>query len=460
MSYQKLHDFRNKLNSISPSFCVAKWKQVTVHLQTGHTHSCHHPTSHKIPLAEIAEDPSALHNTRFKKLQRRSMLLGHRPAECDYCWRVEDSNPDAFSDRIYKSADKWARESINEISTMPWDANVVPSYLEVSFSNVCNFKCSYCAPQYSSKWMDEIDQYGPFPTSKKLNSKEYLISSNSMPISHKEENPYVDAFWKWWPSIYNQLKIFRITGGEPLLSKDLFKVLDYIIANPNQELELAINSNLCPPTELFNKFIEKIKTICDNNLVKSVKIFTSCDTYGKQAEYIRHGLDYNEWITNVRRVIKEISSISVTVMSTYNFMSIFSYSKFLEDIVNIKKEFGDWQVDRAPILIDTPYLRHPDYQSIFIIPPELKYLVKEHLDLMNANLESPDSTETAYKGFFKWETDKFSRIWDIIQPVNNYEVTHEQRDFIAFVDEHDARRGTNFLETFPEMEEWYYKWKN
>lgn len=459
MSYQKLHDFRNKLNNISPAFCVAKWKQVTVHLQTGHTHSCHHPTSHKIPLTEIAKDPSALHNTRFKKLQRRSMLTGHRPAECDYCWRVEDSNPDAFSDRVYKSADKWARDFVDEVASLPWDANVIPSYLEVSFSNTCNFKCSYCAPQYSSKWMDEIVQFGPYPTSRQFNSLDHLVASNSMPILHREENPYVTAFWNWWPTIYDRLKIFRITGGEPLLSKDLFKVLDYIIEHPNPELELAINSNLCPPEEVYNKFIQKVKTICDNNLVKSVKLFTSCDTYGKQAEYIRYGLDYNVWISNVRRIIKEISSISVTVMSTYNFLSIFNYSKFIEDIVSIKKEFGNWQVERAPLLIDTPYLRYPDYQSVFIIPPELKYLVKEHLDLMNANLESPDSIDTAYQGFFKWETEKFSRIWDIVQPVNNTSVTQEQKDFILFVDEHDARRGTNFLETFPEMETWYYKWK-
>ena len=31
-----------------------------------------------------------------------------------------------------------------------------PRYVEVSFSNTCNFKCGYCGPQYFSQWVEEI----------------------------------------------------------------------------------------------------------------------------------------------------------------------------------------------------------------------------------------------------------------------------------------------------------------
>src|SRR5690606_24250482 len=99
---------KTELNEVSPSFCLAKWMQVTVHLQHGMNHSCHHPIPHKIPLEEIENNPTALHNTKFKKLQRQKMLTGKRPAECDYCWRIEDAHVDNFSDRMVKSADYWA----------------------------------------------------------------------------------------------------------------------------------------------------------------------------------------------------------------------------------------------------------------------------------------------------------------------------------------------------------------
>jgi len=42
---------KESLDSIGPGMCLAKWTQVTIHLQMGQTHSCHHPSTHKIPTA-------------------------------------------------------------------------------------------------------------------------------------------------------------------------------------------------------------------------------------------------------------------------------------------------------------------------------------------------------------------------------------------------------------------------
>ena len=72
----KLEFWKKKnLDTISPSFCAAKWKQVTIHLQNGHTHSCHHPSPHKVPLNELQANPSALHNTNHKKEQRKLQIF-------------------------------------------------------------------------------------------------------------------------------------------------------------------------------------------------------------------------------------------------------------------------------------------------------------------------------------------------------------------------------------------------
>ncbi|MAR20453.1 MAG: hypothetical protein CMD25_00075, partial [Flavobacteriales bacterium] len=51
---------KEKLDNIGPGMCLAKWTQTTLHLQTGHNHSCHHPRTHKVDLKEIARNPSAL----------------------------------------------------------------------------------------------------------------------------------------------------------------------------------------------------------------------------------------------------------------------------------------------------------------------------------------------------------------------------------------------------------------
>jgi len=65
---------QEKLDSVSASLCLAKWKQVSLHLPTGLNNSCYHPPLHRISVDEIQKKPGALHNTEHKKLQRQMML--------------------------------------------------------------------------------------------------------------------------------------------------------------------------------------------------------------------------------------------------------------------------------------------------------------------------------------------------------------------------------------------------
>jgi organic radical activating enzyme len=451
----QLMDTKQQLDNVSSSFCVAKWKQVTMHLQNGHTHSCHHPRTHLVSLDEIANNPTALHNSEFKKEQRKLMLNGERPNECDYCWKVEDQG-DNLSDRIYKSTEPWARPHIDDIVSKPWNDNVDPSYVEVSFGNVCNFKCSYCAPHISSQWMEEIEKYGAYPTTDRFNNLEWIKSQKMMPIPNKDDNQYVEAFWKWWPTMYKNLKHFRITGGEPLLNKNTFKVLDYIIENPNPDLEVSINTNLNPPVEVFDKFLEKIKIIIDEKKVKNFKLFTSAEAYGKQAEYIRHGMNYDEWLSNMHKAFRVIPKIQFTVMSTYNILSLPSYTRFLNDILEIKNMYGKYDNLRAPILLDIPYLRFPDHQAIFIIKKDMLNMIYDQVTHMYKNLEYPNWSGTTNQAFFEFEADKLKRIYYLARDHKENEQTNiSRRNFAIFVDEHDRRRGTNFLETFPELGDFY-----
>ena len=86
---------------------------------------------------------------------------------------------------------------------------------------------------FSSKWATEAKKFGSYPTSQRFNDLDSMIAKGKMPIHHTEHNPYVEAFWKWWPDLYRDLHTFRITGGEPLLSKDTWGILDFIINEPN-----------------------------------------------------------------------------------------------------------------------------------------------------------------------------------------------------------------------------------
>jgi hypothetical protein len=439
---------RERLNAVSPSFCLAKWYQVTIHLQNGHTHSCHHPATHRIPLAEIAENPSALHNTLFKKQQRQKMLTGVRPAECDYCWKVEDASPDNFSDRTLKSNEAWAAPDFDAARTMPWDADVIPNYLEVSFSNVCNFKCSYCSPKDSSKWYDEIKQFGPYPTTSRLNDLAELKRSDSIPIPEREDNPYVEAFWKWWPDLFPKLKVFRITGGEPLLSKHTMRALQWFLDNPQPYLSLAINSNLVVPIDIYDRFLDLVSKIVERGCVGNFELYTSVDAHGARAEYIRNGLDYETWLSNARRYLEVIPDRRLCIMSTFNALSITSFSRLYADLIELRKAYPDHRPGAGPegrIEVDLPYLRHPEFESVMVLPPQYGERVD---DLIAEMKQIPEATKT--------EVAKLTRIRSLMRnpwPEKKLRVT--RADFFRFFAEHDRRRGTNFLETFPEMADFW-----
>jgi hypothetical protein len=448
---------RKELNSVGCGFCLAKWTQVTLHLQMGQTHSCHHPSPHFIPLDELSNNPSALHNTQFKKEQRKLMLEGGKPKECSYCWNIEDSS-NAFSDRTYKSSEPWSKPFLNEIKNLNWDENYNPKYVEVSFSNHCNYKCSYCGPSYSSQWMQEILQHGKYPTSNDFGNLDWLKAENKMPIPHNEYNPYVESFWKWWPELYRDLHTFRITGGEPLLSKDTFKVLDYIIENPNpnKNLNLSLNTNLGAPDKLFNDFLNKIKRIIDEGRVNEVILFTSVDSWGKQAEYIRNGMNFNLVWDRINILLKEIPSLTIIIMSTYNALSIPNYKELIKNVYKLKEEYHNpYRYYGSSIILDSSYLRYPEYQTVKIVDDYWIKEVKEQAQLMDFYEQVRVGMDGF--GFTDIEINKLNRIhdWMLVKEDEEWLKTNK-KDFKIFVDEHDRRRGTNFVKTFPELEKFYH----
>jgi organic radical activating enzyme len=380
------------------------------------------------------------------------MLNGGRPDECHYCWNIEDNIPegveDVFSDRTYKSSYEWAgKNHYPQIMNVGSTKNINPTYMEVSFSYGCNFKCSYCSPEISSKWMEEIKQFGGYPTTFNYNNLEHIVDQNKMPIAEKDDNPYVDAFWKWWPELYKTLHTFRITGGEPLMTKHTFRVLDYIIENPNPKLELAINSNCVVEPKLYDKFLEKIKIIQDNNFVKSFTLYTSCEAYGDQADYIRYGMNYQTWLDNCYRFLEEIPTAQFSIMSTYNALSITSYTEFLKDVLIMKLKYNN---NRRSVNIDIPYLDNPKWMSVRILPVEYRKMILDQIKFMRSN-------HCSGLGFQEHEVQKLERIQYLIP---NEREDMYLKDFVAFFDEHDRRRNTNFLATFPKLTELYNYCKN
>lgn len=464
---------KKKIDKVSKTFCLAKWQQVTLHLHNGHTHSCHHPQTHKVPLEELKDNPSALHNTNYKKQQRKKMLEGYRPAECQYCWNVEDLDGEHFSDRTVKSSNAdWAAPYFDDVIDAGWEGNVTPRAVEVSFGNACNLKCTYCSPIYSSKWQQEIQEKGPYPTSQKFNNLEWIEKTNRKPFLEREENPYVDAFWRWWPELRTKLTQFRITGGEPLMNKNTFQVMDDLIENPNTKMAMDFNTNLCVPDKLVKQFVEKAKILTLENKVDSIKIHTSVDTHGAQAEWLRTGLNYQQWLDNMNYILTELPTVKTAIMCTTNALSLPRFKYMLKDLYDLKVDhyLDDREPDaggigseydrRVSTAITMAILRHPHHLNTQILPKEDYYwnFLQDARDYM-ASKEEGQHGNKHYKGFFDWELDTMDRFIDYTKSTvkeRDFNLETARRDFRIFVDESDRRNGTNFLKTFPEYVDFYH----
>lgn len=442
------------VNEISPTFCLAKWHHTSIYLHTGQTHSCYHPRPHNISLDEIKDNPSALHNTLQKKQERALMLVGEKPDGCQYCWNVEALSDTHISDRMIKTASIYREDRIEEIKTQPWDFNINPEYIELAFSNECNFKCGYCHPMSSSSFHSEIKQHGPYTM-----VKNHRLDINWFHAYEEDTNPYVEAWWKWWPEMSKTLNILRLTGGEPLMHRSTWRLFDHLRGEPKPNLELNINSNLGVSSRFVERLADNVTDLLDNHKVRQFKLFSSMDAWGKRAEYMRTGLDVELWERNLDIYLTKTRS-PISIMCTFNILSVTTFTDFLEKVL-------EWRRKYQPILnpggygrkirFDIPYLKEPLQYDMLILPKEefLPYFDKI-LKFIDDNRDERDPTK-----FTDLEYENFRRVRDYFatKEYDEHRVLDGRRDFYNWFNEYDRRRGTNFLETFPEMTDFYNQCK-
>jgi len=441
-------EYRDRaINSISPSFCGAKWYNATIWLGNGTTASCHHPPAHKIPLEEVAMSYKAIHNTQYKKLIRKQMLEGQRPKECEYCWKIEDLGKDKISDRVHKSV-IYSEEELSQCKSLyGWEKDVDLRTLEIAFDPNCNFACSYCNASFSTTWQNDIKKNGPYQNLVSDGGGAFQHDgTHSLPYGRKNEgNPYIDAFWKWWEGeLQYTLRELRVTGGEPTMSRDFWKLMKWWEQNPECDVEFAVNSNLGQKDELFEELLRA------SHNIKSFHLYTSCEAIGKQAEYIRDGLNWEKWIRNIDRIMGEGNVQSVNCMMTINSLCLFSITEFMDEMLKLKVKYKS----QSPVC-SFNILRFPSFQSIVTLPTDIRQeRAKAIEDWIEKNWDDEKN------GFIQWEKDSMTRLVTYIRQVESghaftSSLESRERDFKSFYMQYDIRRNKNFIEAFPMLKSWW-----
>ena len=427
------------IDTKSASFCGAKWYNATIWLGSGQTTSCHHPLPHAIDTQEIVFNPKAIHNTKEKKEQRRQMQVGERPGGCEYCWKLEDAK--ASSDRIYKTI-IYSDEDLTTAHTTDYNEDVNLQTLEIAFDRTCQFACSYCNPAFSTAWVRDIKRNGAYENLVSDGRNHFTHPHDSSQLFTPDEvNPYAEAFFQWWETdLHKTLKELRITGGEPLMSPYLWRLIDWFKLNKGKsKTRLAINSNLGFEREKLERLLEACEGI-------ELDIYTSNESWGRHAEYIRDGLDWHQWGSNLSYLLDSGKLRGLHVMCTINALCLFSLDDLLWNIASLKKKYG-----KDAINFTLNILRFPSFQSPLILPIEFREEACRKLTgVFNSNIET----------FHEFELEHINRLVTYLKDVDSPHtgaVSKEilQRDFKNFYQQYDQRRGKDFKYTFPELKEWY-----
>jgi organic radical activating enzyme len=434
------------LDTKSASFCGAKWYNATIWLGSGMTTSCHHPLPHKIDLEAIKRNPSAIHNTVQKKAERKQMQNGDRPKGCEYCWKIEDIDRDNISDRVYKSK-IFTNKDLDTAYSSDHNTDVNLKTLEIAFDRTCNFACTYCNPAFSSTWANNIKRQGPY-TGMVTDGRNHFTHAHDSaePYKKDESNPYVEAFYKWWETdLHKSLDELRITGGEPMMSPNLWRLLDWIETQGdkmNPHMRIAINSNLGAKQSIIDRFKKKLKGF------KNFHLYTSMEATFGQAEYIRDGLDYGEWFSNFLHMMVDKVPSEIHNMCTINALCLESLPELLEKILffkNASKVYG------AKVNYTLNILRFPSFQSPLVLPDDLRNKFKGDIQkFLNNNVKHLEHMEVN-------QTQRLIDYLDVVKTPHAGAATQEklQKDFKTFYSQYDKRTGKNFEKTFPVIGEWY-----
>jgi organic radical activating enzyme len=413
----------SKLNQKSNFFCAAKWTELYLYLNHGLSNSCHHPVPHEIPV-DLLDNPNVLHNTPHKLKMQQLMIDGHRPEECHMCWHIEDASPNAISDRYIKSK-KWQ----NEIETLVPDPNYVPKLIEVVFDNYCNLTCSYCDGGQSSKWGSRIIQ-NPLELEtdyRKLYSQVFI-----KPGSTKKE--YFDAWQRWWPNIKDQVENLRVSGGEPLLSKNFWQFLEELQSPLN--CSLRINSNFSINTQLIDKFVKS------TSYFKNVLIGVSVDSTNEIAEYARQGLNFDELLSNINYYLNNSDSkYKIGLQSTVNILNVWGLVDKLNLHLELKKKYNNRMSD-----LYTTIVRFPEFQNVLLLPKEhTDYLANNLYTWFDQNKNLLTVTEQAYV--------KRMAIYLETRPtqMNNINLDNLKIDFKKFLVYYNNYSKHNYKDIYPPM---------
>lgn len=281
----------------------------------------------------------AFNTDEYKKL-RLDLINGIKNPLCNSCWDKEEKG--ILSHRQQVGQTENVLGVWDEYYTEDGYMKPEFEYLDIRFSNLCNFKCIMCAHDYSSSWYEERHKREGRP--KVLKVKENIVS---------ELIPYI-----------KKLKSIYFAGGEPLIMPEHFELLSYLHKH-NRDISIVYNTNLSvikyDTTDLVNMWKD----------FKSVMVQVSVDGLYELGEEIRKGFDTNKFVKNIE-VLKE-NNITYHISQSTGTYNVKNIHNFINQLLELKVIYDTNEVSINNFVVT------PSKYSINKLPNNTKKEIFEYL---------------------------------------------------------------------------------
>lgn len=257
------------------SYCNQKFWWLSVDLTRKQQYSCCSATPADIDLQWLSKNSGKLFNTPILHQERQAMLNNKPVASCyDNCIHAE--NQGLVSRRQLEQGNI---KTHTEIDSLPTTVNVV-------LGSTCNLTCVYCCKQYSTAWLRDIEELGPY-----INHNRFKIFPTDQVKKHIEIQSESD-----YELILTELAILspdtiNISGGEPFLYNNL-----YNLVSKSNAKTIRIHTGLGVEPARFKQQIDKLKDI------KNVEILVSGESTEKLYELVRYGNKFHQFETNLKTI--------------------------------------------------------------------------------------------------------------------------------------------------------------
>jgi len=363
-------------------FCMLPW--VHMHLwPAGTTYPCC-LADPDLPVGDTQKESlQDIWNGDKMRQLRLNMLNGAASPECRRCYELEENNMNTL------------RLSSNENFKHHWDkvmqtgpdgsaGDVSLNYMDIRFSNLCNLKCRSCGPQFSSSWFEDHKATHGDPGHPKI-----LQVRDEMKSFMDELDPLLESVERvYW------------AGGEPLITKEHYQILDKWIEMGNRDVRMDYTTN-------FTQMFYKRKTAFEYwNSFEHIRVAASLDANHARAEYLRKNMDWSQVVQNRKDMLEQCPHVYFELTPTVSVYNVLNLPDFHKEW--IEEGLLEPQNIRINILLD------PTYMRLQILPEAEKDVIRkrydEHLIYLD-QFENIDSVKQDYKNILQYlETDRTKEI--------------------------------------------------